>query len=315
MLCARGHSFGNALRHSARRGTTYATRAFPMGSGGNCRVCVSARTIVLMDWVAGTVPVYLDRWAIQPHGETVATPSSWLVPGRWHDRDVMLKVARIAEEGRGGRVLAWWAGSAAAEVYEVSDQAVLMDRASGQRDLTAMSQTGLDDEVAHILCGTISSLHSASAVLAAPAGIVPLSQWFQDLIGADAARLQAGSMARAATMARELLDASGIEAQVVLHGDVHHGNVLDFDGRWLAIDPKGLFGHRAFDYANIFCNPATDLALSRFHRRLAIVSEHSGLDVDVVRSWVIAWCALSVAWTDNSGGQPWTAHAILSEFG
>jgi streptomycin 6-kinase len=177
-----------------------------------------------------------------------------------------------------------------------------------------MSQTGLDDEVTHILCGTISSLHSASAISAPPAEVVPLSQWFHDLIGTDAARLQAGSLARVAAMARELLEASDTEGQVVLHGDVHHGNVLDFNGRWLAIDPKGLFGHRAFDYANIFCNPTADLALSRFHRRLAIVSEHSGLDVDVVRSWVIAWCALSVTWTNNSGGQPWTAHAILSEF-
>ena len=268
-----------------------------------------------MGWVAGTVPVYLDRWAIQPDGETAATPSSWLVPGRWHDRDVMLKVARIAEESRGGPVLAWWAGSAAAEVHEVNDQAVLMNRASGHRDLTTMSQTALDDEVTHILCGTISSLHSFSATSAAPAAVVPLSQWFQDLIGADAARHQAGSIARAAAMARELLEASDEEAEVVLHGDIHHGNVLDFDGRWLAIDPKGLLGHRAFDYANIFCNPTTDLALSRFHRRLAIVSERSELDVDVVRSWVIAWCALSVTWTDKSGRQPWTAHALLSEFG
>ena len=268
-----------------------------------------------MDWVEGTVPIYLDRWAIQPNGETVTTPSSWLVPGRWHDRDVMLKVARIAEEGRGGPVLAWWSGYAAAEVYEVSDQAVLMERASGYRDLTTMSQTGLDDEVTHILSSTIWSLHCASATAAAPAGVVPLLQWFHDLIGTDAERLQSGGMARVAAMARELLGASATEGQVVLHGDVHHGNVLDFDGRWLAIDPKGLFGHRAFDYANIFCNPTADLALSRFHRRLAIVSEHSGLDVDLIRSWVIAWCALSVTWTNNSSGQPWTAHAILSEFG
>ncbi|WP_130178535.1 aminoglycoside phosphotransferase family protein [Cryobacterium sp. SO1] len=121
-------------------------------------------------------------------------------------------------------------------------------------------------------------------------------------------------MARAATMARELLEASAPEAQVVLHGDVHHGNVLDFDGRWLAIDPKGLIGHRAFDYANVFCNPATDLAVSHFHRRLSIVSEQSGLDLDVVRSWVIAWCALSVTWTNNCDGRPWTPQAILAEF-
>ncbi|MBC7761666.1 MAG: hypothetical protein H7201_07690 [Candidatus Saccharibacteria bacterium] len=178
-----------------------------------------------------------------------------------------------------------------------------------------MSQTGLDDEVTYILSATIPSLHFASATSAAPAGVVPLPQRFHDLIGADAARLRAGSMARAAAMARELLKASDTEGQVVIHGDVHHGNVLDFDGRWLAIDPKGLSGHRAFDYANIFCNPTADLALCRFHRRLAIVSEHSGLDVDVVRSWVIAWCALSVTWTHDSSGQPRTEHAILSEFG
>ncbi|QNE46397.1 3'-kinase [Glaciihabitans sp. INWT7] len=268
-----------------------------------------------MEWVAGSVPVYVDRWAVQPHGETVTTPSSWLVPGRWHDRDVMLKVARIAEEGRGGTVLAWWSGDAAAEVYEVSDQAVLMERASGRRDLTTMCQTGLDDEATNILCATISFLHGASAISAAPVGVVPLSRWFQDLVGADAARFQAGSMARAAVMARELLEVSHAEGQVVLHGDLHHGNVLDFDGRWLAIDPKGLFGYRAFDYANIFCNPTADVAVSNFHRRLAIVSEHSGLDAEVLRSWVMAWCALSVTWTDSSGAQPWTAHAILSEFG
>lgn len=115
-------------------------------------------------------------------------------------------------------------------------------------------------------------------------------------------------------MARELVQATGTEEHRVLHGDVHHGNVLDFHGRWRAIDPKGLFGHRAFDYANIFCNPTTDVALSHFNRRLNIVSKHSGFDIDTVRSWVIAWCALSVTWTDQSGGQPWTAHAILSEF-
>lgn len=42
----------------------------------------------------------------------------------------------------------------------------------------------------------------------------------------------------------------------VLHGDLHHGNVLDFGPLgWLAIDPKGLHGESGFDYANILSNP------------------------------------------------------------
>jgi len=185
--------------------------------------------------------------------------------------------------------LAWWAGSAAADVYEVNDQPILMDRASGQRDLTAMCQAGLDDEATHILCETIASLHTVPDTGSAPADVVPLSLWFRDLIGEEAMQLHTDNIHRMATMTPELLEAS-VEKHVVLHGDVHPGNVLDFDGRWRAIDPKSLLGARTFDYANIFCNPDTD-------------------------SWVIAWCALSVTWTAKGGGQPGTAHAILDEFG
>jgi streptomycin 6-kinase len=268
-----------------------------------------------MEWVAGTVPAYMERWAIDQRGDMVTTPSSWLVPGRWHDRNVMLKVARVAEEARGGRVLAWWAGRAAPEVHEVNDQAVLMDLASNHRTLTALCLAGRDDETTNILCETITSLHGVPDKSSAPTDLVPLPLWFQDLIETRAAKPQADKIQRAAAMVRKLLEASATETQVVLHGDVHHGNVLDFNGRWHAIDPKGLFGHRAFDYANIFCNPSTAVALKNFHRRLAIVSELSGLDIDTVRSWVIAWCALSVVWTDKTGGQPWTAHAILNTFG
>ena len=65
----------------------------------------------------------------------------------------------------------------------------------------------------------------------------------------------------------------------VLHGDIHHDNILDFGKRgWLAIDPKRLQGERGFDYANLFCNPdladpSRPIAASpgRFARRLEIV--------------------------------------------
>ncbi len=57
------------------------------------------------------------------------------------------------------------------------------------------------------------------------------------------------------TAARSLLAA---QREVgALHGDIHHGNILDFgpERGWLAIDPNRLCGDRAFDYANLFCNP------------------------------------------------------------
>jgi streptomycin 6-kinase len=273
-----------------------------------------------MNWVAGSVETYLRRWGVRPEGEAAATPSSWLVPGVWHERRVMLKVARVQEEARAATVLAWWAGRGAAAVHEVDDRAVLMDLATGGVDLVRMSRAGLDDEATVILCQAVATLHAVSATTPPPDSVVPLTLWFGDLVDPASAPQREPGIERGAAVARQLLEATVLEAtvgeeRVVLHGDIHHGNLLDFGGRWLAIDPKGLIGDRAFDYANIFCNPDTETAIANFSRRLAIVSEHSGIEPQRLRDWITAWCSLSASWTGEDGGAPWTAHAILAEFG
>lgn len=96
---------------------------------------------------------------------------------------------------------------------------------------------------------------------------------------------------------------------VVLHGDLHHGNILDFGTRgWLAIDPKGLVGERGFDYANIFTNP--DLAEptrpvaiepERFTQRVNIVSEIARIERQRLLMWIVAWCGLSSVWFLQEG--------------
>ena len=59
---------------------------------------------------------------------------------------------------------------------------------------------------------------------------------------------------RADALRAELL--SSIDQRVVLHGDLHHFNILRCDrGGWLAIDPKGLVGDRYFDVCQFLLNP------------------------------------------------------------
>ena len=56
---------------------------------------------------------------------------------------------------------------------------------------------------------------------------------------------------------------------VVLHGDLRHGNILNFGQRgWLAIDPKHIAGGRGFDFANMFCNPDREMALQPTFKEL-----------------------------------------------
>ena len=147
----------------------------------------------------------------------------------------MLKIAREEEERRGGALMAWWDGDGAAKVLARHGEALLLERATGARSLTEMVATGRDDEASRILCDVALRLHAPRP--GPPPELVPLTRWFEAL--APAARTHGGLLARADSAAQALL--ADPRDVVVLHGDIHHGNVLDGGDRgWLAIDPKGL---------------------------------------------------------------------------
>ena len=249
----------------------------------------------------------LRAWGAQPTGETWDTPSSVLAAGVRDGVPVIVKAARVEEERRGGRLMAWWSRHGGLPVLAHDADAVLLRRATGGRDLAAWATTGRDDEATEVLVDAALALHAMPAPPAS-VGLVPLRTWFRDLVD----RPQRDPLLdRAASVARDLLAEPGPE--VVLHGDVHHGNVLDLGDRWAAIDPKGLLGHPAFDLANVFCNPAEEVAVPRLDARLDLVADRAGLDRALLASWVAAWCGLSLAWTgDETSSRPSTARAIAS---
>ena len=243
---------------------------------------------------------WLERCALTSDGSPTRTPSSDLLPVVRGGMPAMLKIARTQEERRGAALLAWYAGEGAVRVLEVEDVALLMERPRGNQSLVELSRGGRDDEATRILCAAIHKLH-AERHRPLPPDLVPLDRWFRSLESSAPPQL-----ARSRAIARELLADS--RASVTLHGDIHHGNVLhDIERGWLAIDPKGLCGERAFDYTNIFCNPDLDTAADPavFSRRLDIVVEAAGIDRQRLLKWVLAYAGLSAAWcmedADNDG--------------
>jgi streptomycin 6-kinase len=237
---------------------------------------------------------YLRRWDLAPDGDPIVTHASRLLPVRLRGAPAMLKVAVQPEEKFGGLVMAWWQGDGAARVLAHDADAVLLERATGGTSLAHLARNGRDDEATRILCAAAAKLHAPRS--SPPPGLVPLAQWFGDL-GAAAAQ-HAGLLGLAAATAREVLAAP--RDIVVLHGDIHHDNVLDFGPRgWLAIDPKGLIGERGFDYANIFCNPdhATATAPGRIARQVDVVAATAGIERRRLLQWVVAWAGLSAAFS------------------
>jgi streptomycin 6-kinase len=249
---------------------------------------------------------YLTRWHLTPDGEPIVTRSSSLLPVRFAGEPAMLKIAREEEERRGAAVLAWWGGEGAARVLAHDDTALLMERAVGERSLIEMARSGRDDEATGVLCAAVAPLHARRD--RPPAGVlVPLPRWFREL---EPAADRFGGVLRDATATAHALLAEPRDA-APLHGDLHHGNVLDFGPRgWLAIDPKGLLGERGFDFANILCNPDLELSTApgRLARQVGVVADATGLDQTRLLRWVLAYAGLSAAWTLGDGDD--ATHAL-----
>lgn len=252
---------------------------------------------------------YISKWRLTPDGAPVITRSSRLLPVRRQGEPAMLKIAVEREEQYGGLLMVWWNGEGAARVLEHDDVALLLERAEGHGSLATMAGNGADDEATRILCKVAANLH-APRPRPLPE-LIPLEVWFRDLF--TYADKLGGILPRCADTARYLLAAPREVSP--LHGDIHHGNVLDFGERgWLAIDPKRLLGERGFDYANIFCNPGMDMVQSpgRFLRQVEVVCDAAGLDRERLLQWALSWAGLSAVWSLTDGDPPDIAFTVAA---
>lgn len=243
--------------------------------------------------------LYVDRWSLTPDGDPIVTHSSRLLPVLWREKPAMLKIALDNDEKFGNRVLRWWDGDGTAFVYEHDDDAALMERATGPSSLLTMAMQGEDGEASRIMCRTAARLHAPRAK-PLPSDLVPLDRWFRDL--EPAARNHGGMLAACAEVAARLL--ADQRDQTILHGDIHHENILDFGPRgWLAIDPKRVHGERGYDFANIFCNPElpTVNKPGRLQSQLPIVCTEADLEPKRLLQWIIAYAGLSAAWFLSDG--------------
>ena len=202
----------------------------------------------------------------------------------------------------------WWNGQGAVKVIRWEADALLMERAKGARSLIQMSENNQDDEASQIICNTAKKLHSQQMIGTIPE-FIPLEIWFRNL---EVAANDNHFLRNSFIVARELL-ANPLEI-VPLHGDLHHGNILDSQHKgWLAIDPKGLLGDRAYDFANIFFNPNDKIACfpGRLKRQAMIVAESAGLGFELLMKWIAAYGGLSAAWLIEEEKDPAANIAIL----
>jgi streptomycin 6-kinase len=159
--------------------------------------------------------------------------------------DLVLKAPFAnAEECESGPVMVALGSHGAVEVLRLDPvtSVVLMPRL---RPGTNLADSGLSDlEGVRICAELILRLRKAPRIDA-----MPLARWCKELFEDPTNAL----ILEARKVCLSLLDTS--PPPVLLHGDLHHYNILSHNGTWLFIDPKGIAGDPAFDIAGYMRNP------------------------------------------------------------
>lgn len=249
---------------------------------------------------------YLRVWGLSDPEQLVedrATSSIYKVT--YESVPAVLKILTpvgMEDEANGETALRCWDGQSAVKLLRYDDQVHLLEYAQGE-DLKAMVHGGEDKKATAIIGDILNVLHHACAVQP-PEKLTPLRERFRALFEFASGKDESSIYVRAAHVADKLL--STPLNSCVLHGDMHHENVIHSAGRgWLAIDPKGLCGESTYDAANTILNPSGVDSLIESEERIVETADilAGKLSVETVRllKFAFAHACLSASWSVSDG--------------
>lgn len=119
------------------------------------------------------------------------------------------------------------------------------------------------------------------------------------------------SMLQKARLLRDkLLDSAGPD--ILLHGDLHHDNILRGLSEWIVIDPKGVIGEAAYEIGAFIRNPMPELLkqndiLNIIQARILAFSHNANVSSERIAAWCFVQSLLSWIWAieDKTDASCW----------
>ncbi len=225
---------------------------------------------------------------------------NYVLSGFRDDQPVVLKLG-IDNEAlkREASALRAFMGFGAVTVLAESDGMLLLQRAVPGESLKSYFPQS-DNEAVSITCQCLKRLHQAP---------IPKSKTFphiQDwlmILNQDWS-IPENYLQTARALRDRLLQTS--TKDVLLHGDLHHDNILRNGNDWLVIDPKGVIGEAAYEVAAFIRNPipdllAVDTAENIIHHRIGLFATNLGVEQQRILDWCFVQSVLSWCWAIEDG--------------
>lgn len=105
---------------------------------------------------------------------------------------------------------------------------------------------------------------------------------------------------------------------VLLHGDLHHDNILQHGNNWVAIDPKGVLGERTYDVAAFIRNPIPDIwdqddVAHIIKKRIMTFERLLDVSSDRILEWCFVQSVLCWVWAleDKCNVESWKSSTMV----
>ena len=152
-----------------------------------------------------------------------------------------------------------------------------------------------DDEAINITADVIKRLHKAPIPSHHP---FPHVQDWLAVLDSDL-KIPAQTLQKARELRDQLLKKAA--SDVLLHGDLHHDNILQNSDDWVVIDPKGVIGELAYEVAAFIRNPMPELlthenAQKIIHNRITRFAELLELPAKRILDWCFVQAVLAWIW-------------------
>ncbi len=271
------------------------------------------------EWLRGLpnlVSQLAARWSltVDPHYPEIII--NYVAPATRADGTrCVLKVSRFVDESANEiAALRLWDGDGAARLLDADEEigALLVERLEPGGLLLEVAEA--DDDAATLIAARV--LRRLWRPVPDRHGLRSLESWCdaysrnREALSRGAGGFPAALFQRADALRADLL--ASTERQTVLHGDMHHYNVLrSTRAPWLAIDPKGLAGDRPFDVCQFLRNPRP-VPTSVNVRRLDIFCSELGLDRARTKDWCLVHAVLDACWSFEDG-DPWQDKVAYAE--
>ncbi|MEU6745677.1 aminoglycoside phosphotransferase family protein [Spirillospora sp. NPDC046719] len=260
------------------------------------------------EWLAGLpgiVKELLDRWDCVPDGGVMHGGVGIIVPVRRGGEPAVVKVSfphpgNVHEPD----AFAVWGGQGAVLLHERDDErfAMLLERARTD----SLAQIEDVDEMVRV-AGRLSRRLGVPA----PPGLPRLrdrADGWEEQLRKDARELVHGLPPRVLDAALATVQELGrVQPDTLVHGDLHARNILRADREpWLAVDPKGYAGDRAYDAGALLkalllrLIEADDLGKA-LHRAMDVFAEAAELDRGRVQRWAQLHAVQGAFWARRQG--------------